>query len=86
MCYVVHNHGTAIEVHSRLFLLQPNVAELGTLSAISVTAECCRTRRNVALFLHAHSVYRFTRCYHVKKKEEEETGEYKDRYVKFYLL
>ena len=29
MCYVVHNHGMAIEAHSQLFPLQPNVAELG---------------------------------------------------------
>ena len=49
MCYVGHNHGTAIEMHSQLFPLQPNDAELGALSAISVTAECCRTRRNVTL-------------------------------------
>ena len=57
MCYIVHNHGMAIEAHSRLFPLQPNVVELDALSGISVTAEYCRTRRNVILFFFMHTVF-----------------------------
>ena len=71
MCYVMHNHGMAIEAHSRLFPLQLNVAELGGM--IEAHSRLFPLQPNVAelgetshFFTHVAGVHRFTRRYHIK--------------------